>query len=59
MHELRRPPWWGAIRALAILAGLAILLDSLALVGPPWVLIPPMLPIYFLGQLVYRAGGGR
>ena len=56
---MTRSRWWGAVRALLILAVLAILLDSLALTGGPLVLIPPMLPLYFLVRAIGHAAGGR
>lgn len=56
---MRRSPWLGALRALAVLVILAALLDSLALAGSPLILVPPILPLYFLAQLLGRYAGGR
>ena len=47
-----------ALRTLASLVLLTVLLDSLALAGPPWVLLP-LLPaggllVYWVGQLAGR-----
>ena len=49
---------WRALRALAILAGLALLLDSLALAGPPWVFLP-LLPtgVLFAAAFAHLHGG--
>lgn len=50
LYRLRR-----ALAALAVLAVLVLLLDSLALAGPPWVLLPLAPAFYGLGLLVLRA----
>jgi len=56
--EVTRSAWWGAARALLILVIVAVILDSLALTGGPLVLIPPMLPLYFLVRAIGHYAGG-
>lgn len=55
---MTRSAWWGAARALLILVIVAVILDSLALTGGPLVLIPPMLPLYFLVRAIGHYAGG-
>ena len=49
---------WRALRPLLVLAALAVLLDSLALAGPPWLFLP-LLPtgVLFAAAFARLTGG--